>query len=331
MKQKQKNLNRLLIKDFAKKIICDGYLFVTYNSKVFCVMKPGIFIDPEFIKKYAIKNQVFEFESVVSDEVKEKFKLLFRELKNENLEKPIREKCAEIFRYFFDAFSGKYHFLTFAQACYEEFCAVPLDYQNKLHEIDLYLFRKGLYSSAFSIIVAMANDFYHYPMLQDFYNLTFSLDLGLCEQNYSYHVAVACNHENQKPGYGLKYLDSEKVTKLEIDVFLNHPEKSYEFVKNRSYLNYPELAEAILYQHELSDGTGFPRRIFKGQVSNWEAVTILADSLVEIADRFEFEMNAVEYLKKFKNSKMIDIPISRVYKKLKIAIKDIFSQDGVAS
>jgi HD-GYP domain-containing protein (c-di-GMP phosphodiesterase class II) len=329
--EQNKKLIKMPIKDFAKKIICDGHLYVTYNSRRFYVMRPGIFVDSEFIKKYAITDQVFEFEPIVSEDIKDKFKNHFRELKLLKQEKLIREKCKEIIKLFFDFYSSENHFLTFALACYEEFCLISLDTQEKMHEIDLYLFRKSLYASSFSVIIAMVNDFFHYSMLRDFYNLTFCLDIGLCEKNYSYYVAVACNYENQKPGAGLTYLEAEGASPLEKRVFLNHPEKSYEFITQSNILSYPELAEIILYQHELSDGSGFPRGITKSQVSSWEAVTILSDSMVEIIKAYHFEANVVEYMSQFKNSKVAELPIARVYKKLKLVMNYIYSPKEVAS
>ena len=74
MVEDQKKIIKMPIKDFAKKIICDGHLYVSYNSRRFYVMRPGIFVDSEFIKKYAITDQVFEFEPVVLDDAKNNFK-----------------------------------------------------------------------------------------------------------------------------------------------------------------------------------------------------------------------------------------------------------------
>ena len=94
---------------------------------------------------------------------------------------------------------------------------------------------------------------------------------------------------------------------------------------------YPELAETILYQHELSNGSGFPRGIPKSQVSNWEAVTILSDSMVEIIKAYNFETSVVDYINNFKNSKVTDLPIARVYKKLKLVMDYICTQREIAS
>lgn len=307
---------KLPVKDLAKKIICDGHLFLSSGERKFYLMKPGIFVDPLFIKKHAPNNPSFDFDPVVDDSVKEKFKNLFRELKYLQFEKDLKKKSFEIVQYFHEVYSTENHFLTFAMACHEEFCKLPLELQSKIHETDLHLYRKCLYSAAFSVIVGMTNDFFHFMMLRDFYNLTFCLDVGLCDDNYSYFVAEACNAENKSPGSGIIYLETEKASDLEKAVYLNHPERSYECIKKEAFLAYPELAEVSRYQHELSDGSGFPRKILKGQVSSWEAVVIFSDSLVEILPEYHFEKDVLNYLVNFQNKKLSDLPVGKVFKKL---------------
>jgi hypothetical protein len=331
MTNENENFIKLPIKDFAKKIICDGHLFLKIGERKFYLMKPGVFVDPAFLKKHGPNNPVFDFDCVISEKVKERFKKLFYELKYLQFERDIRLKCLEIVQYFHEAYSSGEHFLNFAMACHEEFCLLPLDLQMKMHETDMHLYRKALYASAFSIIVAMANDFYHYMMLRDFYNMTFSLDFGLCEESYSYYVAEACNAENRNPGSGKLYLETEKASEMEKKVFLGHPDKSYKFLKNQKILSFPELAEAILYQHELSDGKGFPRSVVKGQVSSWEAVIMFSDSLVEIVPEYKFENDVVNYLVNFRNEKLKDLPVNRVYKKLCVAFEHFNSMKETGS
>jgi len=210
-------------------------------------------------------------------------------------------------------------------ACYNEFCLIPTDDLKRMHETDLHLFRKSLYSAAFAVIIGFTNDFYHYPMIKDLYNLTLGLDLGLCEENYSYFVAEACNRENQAPGTGHAWMTSEGATESELNVFLKHPETGHKYFKEHSDLfAYPELIQITLYQHELSNGKGFPRGIPKGQVSSWEAIVILADSLVGIFDQYKFECEVMSYLFSFENHKLSDIPVQRVYQKLCMGLGDIF-------
>lgn len=318
MTQESISTFKLPVKDLAKKMICDGHLFLLSGGRKFYLMKPGVFVDPAFVKKHAPANTTFDFESVVNIEVKERFRLLFRELRYLQFEKDLRLKCLEIVSYFYETYSSNEHFLCFAIACHEEFCQIPIDEQLRMHETDMHLFRKALYSAAFSVIVGITNDFYHFLMLKDFYNLTMSLDIGLCDANYSWYVAQASNEENQRPGTGKSYLENEKATEGEIQVFLKHPERGYDFLKKHSILSHPELAEAALYQHELSDGNGFPRGVAKGQVSSWEAVVIFADSLVDIRDSYSFETEVLKYLQNFENQKLRELPVGRVYRKLRL-------------
>lgn len=322
---------KLPVKDLAKKVICDGHLFLTSGGRKFYLMKPGLFVDPGFVKKHAPNNSVFDFESVINQDVKEKFRQMFRELHYLQFEKDLRLKCFEIVSYFYRTYSGDEHFLSFALACHEEFCQISPDDQLRMHEIDMHLFRKSLYSAAFAIITAMSNDFYHSMMLKDFYNLTMALDIGLCDSSYSWYVAQACNEENRQPGTGKTYLENEKATEQEILVFLKHPERGYHFLKDHSILTHPELAEAALYQHELSDGHGFPRGVAKGQVSSWEAVVIFADSLVDIRDSYTFETEVVKYLLSFQNQKLRDLPVGRVFKKMCLAFNHLNSMKETGS
>lgn len=306
------------VKDFAKKVICDGHLFLTTKEgRRFYLMKPGIFIDQSFIKKHASLNTTFDFLPLTNQVVTEKFSQLFKELRYLRFEKDLRLKAAEVIHEFQKAYADDEHFLSFALACFQEFNQLPNDVLIKMHETDLYLLRKALYSSAFSVLITMTNDYYHFMMIRDIYNLTFALDVGLCDENYSYFVAQACNQENQQPGTGKAWLVEQRASESESKVFLEHPQKSYQFLKeNLHLLSFPELKEIALYQHELANGEGFPRGVHKGQVSSWEAIVILADSLIEIKDDYDFETKVMSYLTAFENKKLSDLPINRVYKKL---------------
>lgn len=328
------NSTLLPIKDFAKKIICDGHLYLrTKDGKRFYLMKPGVMIDASFVKKHASVGSTFDYISVVDQKVVDRFSKLFRELKYLQYEKDLREKSLEIVLAFQEAFTGgNTHFLSFSMACFNEFNGIGKENVLRMHETDLHLFRKALYSSAFSVMIALCNDFYHYPMIRDFYNLTLTLDIGLCDANYSYFVAEACNNENQNPGSGIEWMRTQNATQQEMEVFLKHPTRSHEFLKaNPNLLAFKELAEVALYQHELSSGAGFPRGIPKGQVSSWEAVVILADSLVEIKDYYDFEWHVVDFLFGFRNKKLSELPIQRVYRKMCLGLGHLYKKQAVGT
>lgn len=313
---------KLPVKDLAKKKIADGHVFYsTSEGRKFYLLKPGMLLDEEFIKKHAQLNTTFDFDPVVKPELVEQFTSLFKELRYLQFEKDLKHQSLRIIGEFYEAFSKEEHFLSFAMAAFESFSLVPYETLKKIHSLDTQLFRKCFYSAAFAVVIALSNDYYHFMMLRDFYNIAFLLDVGLCESNYSYYVAQACNQENKIPGSGRRWLETEKATQLEIDVFLQHPQKAYQFVKSSGLLAFTELAEAILCQHELASGQGFPRGIPRSYVSSWEAVMILADSLVEISDEFPFECRVIDHLMHFQNSKLRELPVGKVHHKLKEAIR----------
>jgi hypothetical protein len=309
---------QLPVRDLAKKRICDGHLFLmSEEGRKFYLMKPGILIDPSFIKRYATHHTVFHFQPILNEDVTEKFVATLTEFRYLEFEKDLKEKSLELMKLFQSSFSQNEHFLSWALASFKVFNDIPFDFILKMHETDLYLFRKSLYSAAFSIMIAVANDFHHPLIIKDIYNLTLMLDVGLCDSEYSYYVSQACNSENQKPGSGLSWLESHKASSAEIKVFTTHPERSYSFFKqNKDLLAHPELAEIALYQHELFDGKAFPQKIPRSLISSWESVVTLADTMVEIREEYNFEVDFLNYIHSFQSGKLGDPSIARVYKKL---------------
>ncbi len=312
---------KLSVKDLAKRKIVDGHVYLsTKEGRKFYLLKPGMLLDEDFIKKHAQLNTIFDFDPVAIPEVIESFTKLFKELRYLQFERDLRAQSLKIIGEFHEVHSSERHFLSFAQSCFDSFNLIPHETLRKMHSQDTQLFRKSFYSAAFSVAIALSNDYFHFMMLRDFYNISLTLDLGLCETNYSYYVAQACNQENKLPGSGHYWLEQEKASKQEIDVFLGHPKKSYEYLKRSNILAFPELAEAVLYQHELSNGKGFPKGIPRSYVSGWEAVIMIADSLVEISDDFPFETRVIDHLQYFQSSKLKELPVGKVYFKLKEAL-----------
>lgn len=312
---------KLPVKDLAKRKIADGHVYLsTSEGRKFYLLKPGMLLDEDFIKKHAQLNTVFDFDPVAVPSVIENFTKLFKELRYLQFERDLKAQSLKIIGEFHDIHSGEGHFLSFAQSCFDAFNLIPHETLKKMHSQDTQLFRKSFYSAAFSVAIALSNDFYHFMMLRDFYNISLMLDFGLCEANYSYYVAQACNQENKLPGSGRYWLEQEKASKQEIDVFLGHPKKSYDYLKKSNILAFPELAEAVLYQHELSNGRGFPKGIPRSYVSGWEAVILIADSLVEISDDFPFETRVIDHLQHFQSSKLKELPVGKVHFKLKEAL-----------
>jgi hypothetical protein len=320
---KQKHpARKITVKDLARKRVCDGHLYLTTaEGRRFYIMQPAMLIDGDFIKKHAATHAQLELEPVVRDELSMKFRELFKQLRYHQFEKDLREKSAEILAAFCEAFQQEEHFLSFATAAFEEFCHAPQELLEQLYRTDMHLFRKSFYAAAFSVVTALSNDFFHYTMLRDFYTVTLLLDVGLCDAGYSYHVSRACNEENRRPGTGAKLLQEERCSELELKTFLEHPRRGHALLEATKLLAYPEFADIVLYQHELADGSGFPRGVRKESVAGTEAVVILADALVEISDNFPFETNAVAHLLQFNNPKLRELPVEKAHRRLCLALE----------
>lgn len=316
---------KISIKELAKFSICPGHLYLqTSSERQFYLMKPGMYIDKNFLNKHLNLQTEFELNPIISVQIQDEFFRLLKEFNYLHFEMDIRKKCRELIIYFSKIFTSESHFLNFAIPCFQHFNNLHPAYLQVMSDVDVYLLRKAIYSAAFSVLISFCNGIYHPLMVKDIYNLTLSLDVGLCRKNYSYFVAQACNEENKNPGNGMKWLQQEKATPEEIDIFLSHPNESYKlYEQGKIKLLHRELAQIILYQHELSNGKGFPRGIKKGLVSSWESVVILADSLVGIEKEFDFENRVIEFLYQFESKKLKNLPLNKIYQRLCHSLKGL--------
>lgn len=309
-------LNKIHVKEMSKKSVCDGYLYYVSGTKKILLLKPGSLISQSFLQKHGMAGTTFEISQLGDENIIQLFSRLFKELRYLHFEKDLQAKAQEILDHFFDTFSQDKHFFSFALSCYEEFCAQKELQSIRLNETDVNLFIKSFYSSSLSILFALSNGVFHYPMVKDIYNLSFCLDIGLCQKNYSFYVSQACNFENKFPGTGISWMKEQSASSEEIDVFFKHPVNSYKFFQENSILNFPELAQTVLYQHELANGEGFPKGINHSQISGIESILILADAMVEIKDEDHFEKGILEHIRNFENKKLNILPVKRVLNQL---------------
>jgi hypothetical protein len=127
---------------------------------------------------------------------------------------------------------------------------------------------------------------YHdFKFLQDIYNASFLLEIGIIGPRYTYTIAQACENERYKPGSGLTYLQKKSV-EAEVETFKNHPILSYERARNEclEIFHYPETLELIKKHHEKTTGAGFPHSFSSAELSDWESVIIFLDFLVPFKD-----------------------------------------------
>jgi hypothetical protein len=119
--------------------------------------------------------------------------------------------------------------------------------------------------------------------LREIYQAAWYLDAGLIDESFTYWVALACQAERMRPGEGGKFLIAQAASEKEHALFFTHPRRSYERAQNEllARLSFGELLLSVLHHHEKSDGSGFPEKSCLSVLSDWEALMVLADSLVD--------------------------------------------------
>jgi len=303
--------------NFWDQTLSPGHLFIQMGPKLLSLLEAGQVIDKNYLNKY--KNSKLFIESKIDSKKYEMFMELFDQLKNIKFEKPNRDHCKLIMSKIVEDWSSSdSHLLTFALACFNTFNSLPTSELSRIDNTDIRLFKKSLYSSCIAVVTAMSNDFYEFSILQDFYQITFVMDFGLCDASYSFHIANAVDAESTGAGNGLLYLEKAKASVNERNLFLGHPEKSYKLLESEHInLHYPELSSIVLYQHETTTGNGFPRGITKREVSSWDAICLYADSIVKMTAIEQLESNCMSYLISESNLKQDLLPVKRVFMKLK--------------
>jgi hypothetical protein len=305
---------------FWEQTLSSGRLLLQMGPKRISLLEAGQLIDKNHLKKYQDSNLVLD---VCTDQDKyEEYVSLFSDLKNKKFEKDQRELAKKILKAVFEDWKKEQtHLLTFATACFDSFNTLPREELVKIDNTDLRLFKKAIYASAIAVVAAISNDYFEFNLIKDLYLVTFVLDVGLCDTNYSYHIAMAVDEESKLAGAGIDYLKTVHASEKEHELFLKHPEKSHDLIESLAFnMSYPELSEIVLYQHETTQGSGFPRGVTKREISTWDAVCLYADGVVMMSSLSEFEKSPLRYLLEKSFEKQDHLPIKKVFLRIKNAI-----------
>ena len=314
---------------FWSQIICDGDLCLQMGPKLLPLLSAGEFIEKKDLEKYKSKN-LLVIKRVIDQDQYQIYLKMFSDLKDMIFEKDQRQQAKEILSSVHHEWQGnESHLLTFALAAFYSFNSLPDEELQKINETDLRLLKKSTYAGAICLLTAMSNGFYSFDILKDLYLVSFAMDIGLNGKDYTYHVSKAVDVEAEKHGRGREYLNSVKASQKEKNLFINHPEKGHAALQSLVHLfTYPELIEIILYQHETSDGKGFPRGITKREVSTWDAICLYADSVVLLSEIEKIETNTLSYLLSLSPAKQESLPVKRVFLKLKSMMTYFSNKDG---
>lgn len=155
--------------------------------------------------------------------------------------------------------------------------------QQEMFQRHVVLHRRSLYVSALATFFAMECGYTDPTFLRETYLAGWLLDLGLLHDHFSYFTALACQMEKKHPGAGIAFLKEQGATAQDQELFHEHPRLGMIRAERDwiDHFRYPALLKSILHHHELTDGSGFPEGMPLSMISDWEALLILADHLVD--------------------------------------------------
>lgn len=213
---------------------------------------------------------------------------------------------------------GGLSLMDWAYACHKIF-KPDENLQLEMLNQHLALHRRAFYVSSLSVLFGLACGYTDPNFLKELYETAWLLDIGLLHPDFSYWISLACQVEKIRPGSGIEYLNCKQASKGEKELFLNHPELGYKKaleLKANKYKN-PLLLNSVLHHHELADGRGFPQGINQSLMSDWEAILVMADQLVdyreEVLENYAtFSMRDIWL--SFKQLPQRNLPIQRVVK-----------------
>lgn len=281
-------------------------------------------VDEDFINRFENKGIYFKLETTIQLKWVNHIKKNFQEFKDAYLPDEYLDKSEvlqiELARALWN-YDSEISLADYAYSCFQIFHQHHQPLTFDLYRLDIHLFRKALFVSALNVLFAYSCGYRDIKFLADMYRLGWMLDSGFIGSDYNYALAMACQSEKAHPGSGLSYLKKLNRPESEIKSFLQHPHVSFEMANSKwkESFFYPELLRTILCHHEQIDGSGFPRGLNYSSISDWEAIVILSEYLVDYDEK---EQNAMYT----KNLKMIwgqlddknfsNLPIYRVKVKI---------------
>ncbi len=279
--------------EILKKNVLSSYIFhmKKRGEKPILILRAGDIVDSERLEHFKSKKMDnFYHLDLSKSEKAEVFYNYFNQLEKARLlddQNKLAEEIIFEFSKLYYAGDGGDSLLLFVNACYEKFYNLDELYINSVFRKNPIMYSKTLITCSMAIIVALSNGVTDFSLLRDLYHCAFLMDFSISSHDISYFMQLACEAERKTPGAGLKFLNKAKVSEKEKLFFLNHPLRSKEFAMtlSESFL-YPEILNIIELHHERSDGLGFPNKVFKTQMSRWENIISLADTLVPYEEFF---------------------------------------------
>ena len=305
--------------DFQANMICQDFVYLQMKSSKLLMARPGEWINQKMFEKLHGLQKSLIIESVVDNQIKEKFKSLLQTHLKAKFQSEINSSVTELMETFQTYMRHGGAFYSWAQSCFEVMSKVSDEQINEMNEVDLKLVKKAYLTAALAVWLSCINGLHYPSFLEDIYHLAFFQDVGLISEGYSFYVMEAIEKEHELPGSGYLHLLDMKASEDEIDLYRNHPLKSFDYLSKLEILNNQELSHALLTQHEVSSGEGF-LGFSESVLSTWEEILILSDQLVPYQSLDYYDVG--EGLNSLKEDKISSLPVKKVVSKAKSFFSD---------
>jgi hypothetical protein len=270
--------------DLLRWELAPGDIFIISPAgKTLRLKRAGDVLEPAWRKHYARSHQLKIIPLVNLDRVKKLSELFKRWQESKEIEEQdiLGAEFQEAVRSGLGV-AGGLSLLDWATTCYELMkpdSTLVEEFQNQ----HIVLYRRGLLVSSLAVLFSIACGYRELSFLRDIYRVAWHLDAGLIDESFTYWVALACQLERSNPGEGGKFLIAKEATEAEHELFFTHPRRGLERAQNSIAveMNFPDLLLSILHHHEKSDGSGFPEKLNRSLLSDWESLIVLADNLVD--------------------------------------------------
>lgn len=274
-------LELVRLSEIVENSISSGHLFTFVKERPFLLLRAGDFVDQDFLEKYQARGvESLYILKVSSEQDLRKFKSLFTKFKTSKTELEKRRVKDELIKVFADDFwkhSDK-SFLSFVQACFEQFYNLPEEVVTSLQDSSTTLYSRALLSSSLSVMNCVIHSIHDLNFVSDVYNAAFLMDCSLgMKEDFSYFLKVACEKERSVPGDGIAFLRNRSDLD-ELIKFQEHPNLSADLATkySESFFN-PEVSELIRFHHERADGTGFPNGYKYSAIAESDTLLMFGD------------------------------------------------------
>lgn len=270
------------------------FIFIGKAKKAVIIFRAGDYISASQITEYLDKglSEAFELPVASATEITKLKTFLnsYNELETLDEQLRARKEFLELIKSYIEQ-SQEHSFLVFNIAFFETFYSLSVSTIDLYQGVSSILFSRAIKTSAFGVISCFLNEYLDFDFIKDFYNTSFIMDYGLVEYGqFNFALAIACEAERKSPGSGIKKLQKMKRSKGECEIFLNHPNISYEYGKdNVERFSHSEILNFLKFHHENKDGTGFPKGLTYSSMSKAETLLSFHDNMISFEESHYFK------------------------------------------